>query len=75
MKGIAVLLLSLFGLLAGATAFAWYVWEQLGDVAISEHGYYAMALGITVALLLGAGLMWLVYFSHHRGYDDEAGGE
>ena len=39
--------------------------NELGDVAIREQGYYAMsALGIAVALLLGAGLMWLVYFSH-----------
>lgn len=75
MNGVAALLLSLFGLLAASTAFAWYVWEQLGDVAISEQGYYAMAVGIAVALLLGAGLMWLVYFSHRRGYDDEAGRE
>ena len=68
-------MLSLFGLLAAATAFAWYIWVQLGDVAITREGYVAMAVGVAVALFLGAGLMWLVYFSHRRGYDDEAGHE
>jgi hypothetical protein len=24
-------------------------------------------------LVLGGGLIWLVYFSHCRGYDDEVG--
>ena len=37
------------------------------------HGKIALFAGVTVTLLLGMGLMWLVYFSHKRGYDDEAG--
>jgi uncharacterized membrane protein len=73
MKGIAALLLSLLGMLAGAAGFAWYVWRELGDVAISPQGYVALGIGVSVTLGLGAGLMWLVYFSHRRGFDDEAG--
>jgi hypothetical protein len=73
MKGIAALVLSLLGMLAGAVGFAWYVWHELGDVAISPQGYVALGIGVSVTLGLGAGLMWLVYFSHRRGFDDEAG--
>jgi hypothetical protein len=70
---IASLILSLLGLLAAAIGFAWYLWRELGDVAISPEGYLALALGVGAALALGVGLMWLVYFSHRRGFDDEAG--
>ena len=73
MNGIVTLILSLLGLLAGAGGFAWYVWRELGDVEISLHGWLALGGGIAATLGLGIGLMWLVYFSHRRGYDDEAG--
>ncbi len=73
MNGITTLVLSLLALLAGAIGFAWYVWRELGDVVISPQGYVALAAGVVVTLALGVGLMWLSYFSHRRGYDDEAG--
>ena len=73
MSGIATLILSLVAMLAGAAGFAWYVWSELGDVEISMQGYLALAGGVAVTLALGVGLMWLVYYSHRRGYDDEAG--
>jgi hypothetical protein len=73
MNGIVTLLLSLLAMLAGAIGFAWYVWRELGDVEISIYGWLALAGGITVTLALGIGLMWLVYFSNRRGFDDEAG--
>ena len=73
MKGTIALLLSLFGMLAAAAGFAWYVWREMGDVDIGTHGLIALALGASVTLALGGGLMWLVYFSHRRGYDDSAG--
>ena len=68
MNGIVTLILSLVAMLAGAAGFAWYVWRELGDVEISMHGYLALAGGVAVTLALGVGLMWLVYFSHRRGY-------
>lgn len=56
-----------------AVAFAWYVWQALGDVAISGHGLIALALGVSISFLLGVGLMSLVFYSNRHGYDDEAG--
>jgi hypothetical protein len=73
MRGFLGLILSLLAMLAGAAGFAWYVWRDLGDVEISFHGYVALAAGVTAALGLGVGLMWLVYYSHRRGFDDEVG--
>jgi hypothetical protein len=73
MNGPTALILTLVALLAAAGGVAWYVWRELGDVAMSAQGYAALALGVVVTLLLGVGLMWLVHFSHRRGFDDEAG--
>ena len=69
------ILLTLLGFLAAAVGLAWYIWRELGDVAMGTHGWIALALGTGAALALGGGLMWLVYFSHRRGYDDEVGGD
>jgi hypothetical protein len=38
--------------------------------AMNVHGWVALALGAVLTLLLGAGLMALVFFSARKGYDD-----
>ena len=45
-------------------------WSSTGDSEISEAGWFAMGLGIFVTLVLGIGLMSLVFFSNRRGYDE-----
>ena len=45
-------------------------WSATGDSEISEAGSFAMGLGIFVTLVLGIGLMSLVFFSNRRGYDE-----
>jgi len=37
---------------------------------MSVHGYVAMILGIIFSLLVGCGLMALVFYSSRRGYDE-----
>jgi len=49
---------------------AWYVWSALDGVAMSIHGYIALGAGVIVSLLVGGGLMALVFFSARRGYDN-----
>ena len=72
-SGMVAVVATLLGLLAAACAVAWWAWSQLSDVQIGTHGMIAMALGGGAAIALGVGLMWLVYFSHRRGYDDRVG--
>lgn len=57
-------------LLLFSAAVAWYVWSALDDVAMSAHGYIALAAGVILSILVGGGLMALVFFSARRGYDD-----
>ena len=50
---------------------ALFLWWSLGDVDISLHGMIAIILGCLVSLLLGGGLMFLVFYSSRQGHDDE----
>lgn len=45
------------GFLAAAAGLDWYIWRQLGDVAMGAHGWIALVLGTGAALVLGGGLM------------------
>jgi hypothetical protein len=47
-----------------------HAWTSLGEVEMSVHGYVAMILGIIFSLLVGCGLMALVFYSSRRGYDE-----
>jgi hypothetical protein len=58
-------------LAAGGTAL--HLWLELGDVKLGAHGWLALGLGVGLSLLLGVGLMTLVFHSARHGYD-EAGG-
>jgi len=70
----AALLAGVLGaILAVAVVMAVDVWSGAGDTGMSVHGYIAMGLGAVVTLLLGGGLMALLFFSNRRGYDDAAG--
>jgi hypothetical protein len=75
MRGDHLLILALLALLALSTAVALWVWRELGEVAIELEGWLALAGGAAATLLLGVGLMVLVYQSHRRGFDDRAGRE
>ncbi len=56
--------------LLGGTSYAAYeTWVGINDVEISTHGKIALALGITITFALGAGLMFLVFYSSRKGYD------
>lgn len=68
-----VTLIVLLALLAVSSLVGYWLWQELGDVEISRHGWIALTLGAVVTFLVGAGLMALVFISSRRGYDDRAG--
>ncbi|NEW87481.1 hypothetical protein DU475_09425 [Rhodopseudomonas sp. WA056] len=65
---VILILLVLLGL-AGVFAYEGLV---TGDVDVPVQGYVAMALGIGFSLLIGIGLMVLVFYSSRKGYDAPA---
>jgi cation transporter-like permease len=68
MKSVLVVL-ALLALLAVTLGWAVYAWNAI-DVEMSVHGYVAMILGIVFSLLVGCGLMALVFYSSRHGYDE-----
>jgi hypothetical protein len=63
---IAVLLL----MLAGTGVFAYYGLFHSHDAPLGVHGWTAMAIGVVFSLIVGIGLMALVFYSHRHGYDE-----
>lgn len=56
--------------LTGASIFAALTWMSTGPVDMGAHGWVAMGLGVVLSLVVGVGLMALVFYSSRRGYDD-----
>jgi hypothetical protein len=60
-------------LLAILVASAWYAagaWIALSGPPMPATGYIAMTLGIVFSLLVGCGLMALLFYSSRHGYDE-----
>lgn len=60
----AILILTLF--------WAITTWTSTDDVPISKHGWIALGLGTFFSLLIGCGLMALMFYSSRSGHDDVA---
>ena len=60
----------LVGLLIASSLWALDVWQSVGEVEMVGHGIIAMVLGIIATIGVGGGLMFLVFYSHRKGYDD-----
>jgi len=65
--------------LVAAVAFSFNVWTSVGadadagaGGAMNGNGVAALIIGGIGSLVLGGGLMALVFFSARRGYDDAA---
>lgn len=60
----------LFALLAAALWFASAAWVRFSGAAIPLYGWVAIAGGVLVSVIVGGGLMALVFYSARHGYDD-----
>jgi hypothetical protein len=65
-----LIVLALFAILAVAVWFAATAWERFGGGPMPAYGYVAIAGGVMASLLVGGGLMGLVFYSSRHGYDD-----
>jgi len=64
-----LIIVPLVVLLAVALWFAIYSWNAIEGPPIPTTGYVAMGLGIVFSLLIGCGLMALLFYSSRHGYD------
>ena len=64
------IIIVLLALLACAVGFAYYGWTYETGEAMPPSLYIPMALGIVFSLVVGVGLMALVFYSSRKGYDE-----
>lgn len=69
--GRIVLVGSLIAIMIGSIIWAGWVWSSLGDAEMSTDGTIALVLGVVFSIVVGVGLMVLVFYSARRGYDDQ----
>jgi len=68
--GTIALVAALFAILAGALWFAAGAWTSVSGPPMPTAGYVAMILGIVFSLIIGCGLMALLFYSSRYGYDE-----
>jgi len=59
----------LSALLLAASVLGYLGWTST-DTRVPEAGYVALVLGVVFSLVVGAGLMALVFYSSRKGYDE-----
>ncbi len=68
--GTLALVVPLFAILAAAGWFAARAWVSIEGPPMPTTGYVAMALGVVFSLVVGCGLMALLFYSSRHGYDE-----
>ena len=63
----AIIVLAAF--LLWAIWYAAHAWSALAGVGISTAGWVMLGLGVVVALIVGGGLMALLFYSSRKNYD------
>jgi hypothetical protein len=71
---VIALVVPLLMILAASVWWAVALWISVEGPPMPASGHVAMWLGIIFSLLIGCGLMALMFFSSRRGYDDRARG-
>jgi len=62
----------LLALLAVAGWGSYQGWMLHSDTPMPASGYIAMTLGIVLSVVVGCGLMALLFYSSRKGYDEPA---
>lgn len=70
--GAAAAAAALIALLIVTVIWVISAWNMVGDITIGPHGWIALGLGTVFSLVIGCGLMALMFFSSRSGYDDVA---
>ena len=63
-------LIALILLLVAVTVGGYFALTLNSDIAMPATGYRAMAIGVIFSIVVGVGLMTLIFISSRRGYDE-----
>lgn len=76
MLGKIALVIALVAILGASGWYAARAWLAVSGPPMPLTGYVAMTLGAVFSLVVGCGLMALLFYSHRHGYDEaQSGGE
>jgi hypothetical protein len=65
-----IILLVLLSLLIATGVISYIGWTLGGTTAVPASGYVALALGVIFSLVVGFGLMAMIFYSSRQGYDE-----
>jgi hypothetical protein len=61
--------IALLALLAAAIWYCIHAWDEVGGNGISPVGWVFLVLGVTLTIVVGGGLMALLFYSSREGKD------
>jgi hypothetical protein len=68
--GAIALVVPLVAILAASGWYAARAWVSIEGPGMPANGYIAMTLGVVFSLVVGCGLMALLFYSNRHGYDE-----
>ena len=68
----ALVIVGLLALLGVTIGWAIWGWQQIAGTAMGFQGWLAMILGVVFTVVVGCGLMGLMFYSSRYGYDERA---
>jgi hypothetical protein len=69
--GTIALIVALIAILVAALWYAASAWISISGPPMPAVGYVAMTVGIVFSLIVGCGLMALLFYSSRHGYDEQ----
>ena len=66
----ALVIILLLAILAGAIFVGYYGWASAGEVEMPPWGWLMLGFGVFFSILVGGGLMALIFYSSRAGFDE-----
>ncbi|MGC6517226.1 MAG: hypothetical protein ACON49_04290 [Candidatus Puniceispirillaceae bacterium] len=71
-RSMILLVISFLAVLVAVMVASYDLWVEMGVISLGFHGWVAIIAGSLGSVILGAGLMWLSFYSSRSGHDEKA---